>query len=114
METETLKFKSLLEQRLHRLLDLTDTAASAAAVVELDQTRVGRLSRMDALQGQAMSQATQQRRKIEIQKITAALRRIESGAYGHCQQCDEPIALPRLEFDPATPLCIDCATSSDA
>lgn len=83
--------------------------ADAASTVELDQTRTGRLTRMDALQGQAMARAGQERAETELRRIAAALRRLEAGDYGHCVACDEPIARGRLEADPATPLCIDCA-----
>ena len=81
----------------------------AAAVVELDQTRVGRLSRMDAMQGQAMSQDIQRRRKIDLQRIEQALIRLENYEYGDCLRCEEPIAAARLEFDPAATYCIECA-----
>lgn len=64
---------------------------------------------MDALQGQAMSQALNQRREIELQKISSALQRIESGDYGYCVKCGEAIAEKRLKLDPSTPLCIGCA-----
>lgn len=78
--------------------------------VELDQTRMGRLSRMDALQGQAMAQETERRRKNELQRIEAALMRVESGDYGYCVTCGEEISAKRLALDPSTPLCIDCAS----
>jgi len=107
------RFRRQLLQQRQALLVLQETADEAAATVELDQTSVGRLSRMDALQGQAMSRERDRRRQIELQKIAAALRRIESGDYGYCLRCEEDIALKRLELDPATPLCIDCASKSD-
>lgn len=90
-------------------MQLEQTGTAAAAVVELDQTRVGRLSRMDALQGQAMSQERERRRVIQLQKIGAALKRIEHDDYGYCAECGEEIAFKRLEFDPATTLCFNCA-----
>jgi len=80
--------------------------------VELDQSRVGRLSRMDALQGQAMAQETVRRRKNELGRIKSALTRVENGDYGYCVRCDEEISAARLELDPSMPLCIDCAASS--
>lgn len=86
-----------------------DTGDQAAATVELDQTKVGRLSRMDAMQAQAMSQASNQRRELQLNKIEAALERIEQGSYGRCFDCDESIAIRRLEFDPAATLCLACA-----
>lgn len=99
-----------LQQELHDLLEMGNDAAN---IVELDQTRMGRLSRMDALQGQAMSQEANRRRQIELQKITGALHRIESGDYGYCVKCDEEIVVKRLEFDPAAALCINCANDAE-
>lgn len=98
----------LLEQR-QELLALADSANQASEVVELDQTRQGRLSRMDALQGQAMSKAMQQRREFQLKQIDHALKRIEDDEYGYCLRCDEQIASQRLEYDPAVRLCINCA-----
>jgi len=106
-------FKRHLIQQRQELLGLQETADEAARTVELDQTSVGRLSRMDALQGQAMSRERDRRRQIELQKIAAALRRIEAGDYGDCVRCGEEIAIRRLDLDPAAPLCIDCASKSD-
>ena len=102
-------FRLQLLQLQDDLSALKATGENAARVVELDQTSVGRLSRMDALQGQAMSQEQGRRRAVEQQKIAAALRRLAAGEYGYCMSCDEPIAVPRLELDPAVTLCIDCA-----
>ncbi|MBB3763341.1 TraR/DksA family transcriptional regulator [Sphingomicrobium lutaoense] len=77
--------------------------------VTLDQESVGRLSRMDALQVQAMAQALDRRREQEKLRIDAALRRIEEGDYGFCLECGEAIAEKRLEHDPAATHCIGCA-----
>ncbi len=80
------------------------------APVELDQQAVGRLSRMDALQVQAMALETSRRRAVELRRIAAALARIDEGDYGTCLECGEKIALRRLELAPAAPLCIGCAS----
>ncbi len=87
-----------------------EAAAGERAPVELDQQSVGRLSRMDALQVQAMAQETSRRRAAELRRIAAALARMEEGEYGYCVECGEEIAVRRLELDPATPLCINCAS----
>ena len=92
---------------------LAQTTAEAAQTVELDQQRVGRLSRMDALQQQAMGKEAERRRKLERRRIATALERIESGDYGYCLRCDEAIAPARLSFDPAATLCIDCAQQAE-
>lgn len=105
------KFKSLLAKRRQNLLDIVDSSRQAAQPVELDQTKVGRLSRMDSLQSQAMSVATNRRIEQEMKNIQSALQRIESGHYGYCEECGEQIAPARLEIDPAVQLCIKCATA---
>lgn len=103
-----------------QLLALRDELAAVSTIsaesrkpVALDQTSVGRLSRMDAMQGQAMQLETERRRGVEQQRIEAALLRIEDGSFGYCTECDEDIALKRLEYDPTLPTCIDCQRSRD-
>jgi len=83
-------------------------------IVEVDQTTQGRLSRIEALQGQAMAQEVARRREVEIRRIDAALARIDDGDYGYCVTCGEEIAQKRLDLDPATPNCIDCARGEEA
>lgn len=89
------------------------TGEASAAVVELDQSKVGRLSRMDAMQAQAMAKASGQRRETMLREITGALNRIAGGSYGICENCDEPINPKRLEIDPTARLCIKCASQSE-
>lgn len=91
------------------LEDLSHSASDNRRPVALDQTSVGRLSRMDSLQVQAMDHAQEQARRKRIVRIDAALNRLESGDYGYCVTCDEEISAKRLNADPSTPLCLDCA-----
>ena len=95
------------------LEEVEDSGDDASAVVELDQTKVGRLSRMDAMQAQAMAKASAGRRKQMLRDIEAALKRIDDEEFGYCQACDEPINPKRLEFDPTVRLCIDCASKAE-
>jgi DnaK suppressor protein len=106
-------FRSRLQIRREDILSRTAEAKESAGTVELDQSRVGRLSRMDALQSQAMSQEAQRRRSVELTRISSALQRIVDGEYGYCVSCGEQIAIPRLEFDPAATQCLVCAQSSE-
>lgn len=106
-------FRERIREKLAALESLDDTARESTATVELDQTRQGRLSRMDALQGQAMARAGDARRKAEIQRLKAALARLEQGAYGECLECGEPIPAARLEADPAASLCLECAEARE-
>lgn len=96
--------KDELEQLHRESLEASDT-------VVLDQSKVGRLSRMDALQGQQMAQETARRRQVQLQKVENSLKRIETGDYGYCLVCGEEITLGRLQFDPACTRCIGCVDS---
>lgn len=112
MNSET--FKKLLIGLKEALLQEQETGEAAEQTVELDQARVGRLSRMDAMQAQAMSVATGQRRRERLRQIDAALRRIADEQYGYCGQCGDEIAPERLKFDPAVLLCINCAAKQES
>jgi DnaK suppressor protein len=107
------RYRTQLLQARTELLDLEEARRESAATVELDQSRTGRLSRMDALQQQAMAQSGRQRAQVALHRIEAALRRCEDGSYGLCVDCEEAIDPRRLELDPATPLCIACARARD-
>ena len=89
------------------------TNADSRNTVELQQDSVGRLSRMDAMQQQAMAQATERRRTAERARISAALERIEDGEWGYCLKCGEGIAEKRLRHDPSVANCVDCASGKD-
>lgn len=84
-------------------------SADARATVELDQVAVGRLSRMDAMQQQAMAEAAERTRKSDLVRIEMAERRIASGDYGYCEDCDEEIPDARLAIDPMATRCVKCA-----
>ena len=105
-----------IEKFRQQLLKLrTDTQAleiefkASSEPVELDQTRVGRLSRMDAIQGQQMALDASRRRQKLLLMIDRALQNIESGDYGYCVDCGEDIDIRRLAIDPTNLRCIQCA-----
>ncbi len=92
-------------------LDEEDRISSEGrAPVTLQQDSVGRLSRMDAMQQQAMALAAEKRRKAERARIAAALARLEEGEWGWCVACGEEIAEQRLRHDPSVARCVTCAS----
>jgi len=103
------EIRARLEAELVELDALKTASAESRAPVELDQTTQGRLSRMDALQAQAMALETDRRRGLRRQRIEAALARLEDGSYGDCVVCGEEIEEKRLALDLTTPTCLDCA-----
>ncbi|KKB86144.1 hypothetical protein VW29_03540 [Devosia limi DSM 17137] len=105
-------FEQRIRNELDELMTLSEETAKDRAPVQLDQQSVGRLSRMDAIQGQALAQASDQRRQARKVALEMALRRLEAGEFGDCVDCGEPISPKRLEIDPAAALCITSAQSS--
>lgn len=108
------QYRQMLLEYRRQLEELAETRKEAGSTVELDQTRTGRLSRMDALQGQAMAKAGQARAEQELKGIAAALQRIEDGSFGECSECGEEIAEGRLSANPTVTLCIKCAESKES
>lgn len=104
------RLRKLLLEKQQELLAVRESGTQAAGTVILDQTSVGRLSRMDALQSQAMLQEAARRREQLLQEIAESLQRIESGDYGYCELCDDEIAEKRLEINPAARYCITCSS----
>jgi DnaK suppressor protein len=103
------EFSDLIRQRLEELTNEDQLGVGAQKVVELDQQSVGRLSRMDALQSQAMAQAQQRRRDGQRLALRQALRRIQEGEFGDCIDCGEAIDAARLRANPTLRRCMSCA-----
>lgn len=102
-------FRQQLLELQSELINLSSTSDDAAKPVELDQSAVGRLSRMDAMRAQGMAIETKGRRKDQLLRIEGALRRISAGDFGVCLMCGEEINIRRLEVDPSYTQCIMCA-----
>lgn len=108
-EIELKEIRGRLLEKIERLQEQGDATTGERSIVVLDQQSVGRLSRMDALQQQAMANATHLRRKTEIMRTKSAIARLDEGEFGYCTDCGEKIASARLKHDPSLPLCLDCA-----
>jgi DnaK suppressor protein len=101
--------RTALAARMAELDRLDALSEEGRAPVTLQQDSVGRLSRMDAMQQQAMAQAEERRRSAERTRIGAALERLDEGEWGWCVTCGEEIAEGRLRNDPSVATCVGCA-----
>jgi len=108
-EEELEQFRQKLFHLRSELQELEEIGKETKGPVELDQSKVGRLSRMDAMQGQQMELEEARRRQHQLVKIEGALRRIEADEYGYCFVCEEEIDVRRLEFDLTSTRCVICA-----
>lgn len=46
--------------------------------------------------------------ELRLAEIEAARERVQSGTYGVCEHCDEPIAAERLDARPVARTCVAC------
>jgi DnaK suppressor protein len=109
MDIDRNRLRDKLEALEAQLAEPEAASAADVAPVELDQQCVGRVSRMDAIQVQAMALATDQRRKAELARVKAALDRLDTDEFGYCEICGNAIAPARIENNPAASTCITCA-----
>lgn len=112
-EVELDQARKRLEALRGELFAQKEAATESIAPVELDQARVGRLSRMDSMQQQAMALEQDRRRDIQLKRIEGAVQRVEKGTYGICVKCSAPIEEKRIEFDSTTFFCQQCAAQAE-
>lgn len=103
------KAKLRLQSVQNDLEAISELSLGSRAPVKLDQQSVGRLSRMDAMQQQAMAQAQERNRQRDLVRIEMAHRRILEDEYGYCANCGDEIPDKRLEIDPMAERCVRCA-----
>jgi len=96
--------QKLLAWRAELLHESSETLANLqdGGLQEADLT-----DRASAETDRALELRTRDRARKLISKIDAALRRIEDGSYGYCEETDEPISLKRLEARPIATLSIE-------
>ena len=83
----------------------------SARPVELDQSSVGRLSRMDAIAAQAVNKRSLTSAETKLIHLKQALLKVDNEEFGQCAECDEPINPKRILAVPESPHCIKCAQS---
>ncbi|MFT4624632.1 MAG: DnaK suppressor protein [Myxococcota bacterium] len=104
-------FRMRLERELTEL-----SVAAGVAVSALVDHRPAHADAVDAAVEETDRELALRMREHDRQKIgkvRAALKRIRDGEYGECEDCGGDIAIRRLEVNPMSLLCIDCATERD-
>lgn len=102
------EIRTELERELARLERSMGSSREDARPVALDQTAVGRLSRISALQSQQMSADLHSRKEARHAQIVDALARMAAGTYGICVRCNQAIAFDRLIVFPEARFCAAC------
>ena len=102
-------FRTQLLTLKRELASALATSANDSKPVALDQTAMGRVSRVDAMQMQQMALESARRRERQLISVDQALERLDQQMYGLCVDCDEDINVRRLEINPTAIRCIKCA-----
>ena len=108
-KSDLIKFKTNLLNLKRQILEIEIASGGSKKPVALDQSSVGRVTRIDAIQQQQMAVESSRRRTETMLKIEAALRRIQSDEFGICVKCGDYIATARLDIDPTFVKCVNCS-----
>ena len=112
-EADVAALRDDLEKLVAELETMVEATRSGSRPVDLDEP-IGRVSRMDAIQQQSMTQANRTAAMRRLAQARAALQRIGADEYVTCQACGEDVALARLQAAPETPFCVECQGRREA
>ena len=106
-KSELKRFQKLLEQKREALITSARNMTSEQMTLDTNDLP----DEMDLASSEGMQSFEFRLRGSEktfIDKIDRAIRKIEAGGFGICEECEEPISTKRLEARPETTLCIHC------
>ncbi len=69
------------------------------------------LDRSDAEEAWFTKERMSQHWNVELKQIEVALRKIEDGSFGECDECGDEIPIKRLRVRPDACLCLNCQES---
>ena len=107
-ETELNGFRALLTSRVAELERFTRNREGIAVERSADQ-----LDEIQAASERALAVCNLDRESNHLREARVALRRIEDGSFGVCQECDEDIHPKRLTAVPWATFCIRCQEAAD-
>ena len=96
--------KKLLNWKLELLEEATDTKDDLS---EEGLQRPDMADRAQVESDASIKLRTRDRERKLINKIDSALRRIDLGTYGYCEETGDPIGIKRLMARPIASLCLD-------
>ena len=99
-------FEKLLRQRLNELLRERDE--TAGGMRDFRNQPPDPLDRASIESHTTFAFRIKERERTLIRKIEHALRRLEDGTFGICEECGEEISEGRLQARPVATLCIQC------
>src|SRR6187399_700061 len=101
------KFRDMLEAKREEIIKRAQQTLDQDMALDTDDLP----DEMDLASSEYLQSFTfrlRGREKVFLDKIEKALRKIEDGSFGTCEECSEEISIKRLEARPETTLCIRC------
>ncbi|MCF8259703.1 MAG: hypothetical protein K9J12_02940 [Melioribacteraceae bacterium] len=102
------KIKKITRERITELENEIEMLRQNVEPISPDSA-YGRLSRMDAINNQAIDNAALKDKKTLLERLHFALTKLDSQEYGKCYKCKTEIPIKRLESIPYAHLCIRCS-----
>lgn len=107
--------ESLKQERAHLVHQLAELGAAESGDLDVDLDFGGSFADAAAVTAERTEVlGVVDSLKSQVDDIDMALAQIASGKYGICNRCGEEIDPDRLEFRPASILCVDCKTKASA
>lgn len=109
---ELKKFRELLEEKRRSVLSRARKTLTEDMALDPDDLP----DEMDLASSeyyQSFEFRLRGREKSHLAKLNLALRKLDEGIFGICEECEEPIGKKRLEARPETGLCIQCKENQE-
>lgn len=93
-----------IEVQKHLVISFISTSKPVAP-----DNAIGRLTRMEAISSQGISEASLNAAKVKLTKLEKALKKVDLPEFGICARCSNPIPQGRILLMPENILCVSCA-----
>ncbi|MEM9459499.1 MAG: TraR/DksA C4-type zinc finger protein [Myxococcota bacterium] len=111
-QAQTEQFRKILHEKRDHLIAEAKRTLDQEMVIEADE-RMDEVDQASSEYMQAFSFRLRGRERFLLGKIEHALKKMDVGEYGLCEECDEPISLKRLLARPEAQLCIQCKEAQE-
>lgn len=111
-KAQTEKFRQILHEKRRSLIEQAQRTLQSDMVLSPDD-RFDEVDQASSEYMQAFSFRLRGRERFLMDKIELSLRKLDEGIYGVCEECEEMIAIKRLQARPEAPLCIQCKEAQE-
>jgi len=111
-QAQTEQFRKILFEKRDRLIAEAKRTLDQEMVIEADE-RMDEVDQASSEYMQAFSFRLRGRERFLLGKIEHALKKMDEGEYGLCEECEEQISLKRLQARPEAQLCIQCKEAQE-